>query len=94
MKLGVGEHFGNPELMANYEGILHWMYFHGWVIVLGICTVKISVGFFLLRLVQGKWYKASEALSYSDKITDSFVAVHHHLDIILDSFHACLHWNS
>lgn len=57
VKLGVGEHFGNPELMGNYEEFLHWSYFHGWLIVLGICSVKISVGFFLLRLVQGKWYK-------------------------------------
>jgi len=39
--------------------VSHWLYFHSWIIVMGISFVKISIGFFLLRLVQGKWYKRS-----------------------------------
>jgi len=57
VKLGVGEHFGNPHQFSNFSSILHWGYFHGIVLVTGISSVKVSVGFFLLRLVQGKWYK-------------------------------------
>jgi len=57
VKLGVGEHLGNPHVSMNIQKILHWSYFHAWLIVVGISSVKISVGFFLLRLVQGKWYK-------------------------------------
>ncbi len=37
--------------------IIHLSYFQSIVIVTGISATKISVGFFLLRLVQGKWYK-------------------------------------
>jgi hypothetical protein len=59
VKLGVGEHFGNPHQLANFEKILHYSYFHGWIIVTGISSVKISVGFFLLRLIQNKWFKVS-----------------------------------
>ncbi|KAG9234501.1 hypothetical protein BJ875DRAFT_484127 [Amylocarpus encephaloides] len=54
---GVGEHYGNPHLMSNLPTILHYSYHHGWLIVTGISSVKISIGFFLLRLVQGKWFK-------------------------------------
>jgi len=57
VRLGVGEHWGNPHQFFNLQEILHWSYFHAWVIVLGNSSVKLSVGFFLLRLVQGRWYK-------------------------------------
>ena len=60
VKLGVGEHFGNPHMLMNFQEILHWSYFHAWVIVIGNSSVKISVGFFLLRLVQGRWYKVCQ----------------------------------
>ena len=57
VKLGVGEHFGNPHQISNLKTILHWGYFHGLATVTGISSVKVSVGFFLLRLVEWKWYK-------------------------------------
>ncbi|TVY90792.1 hypothetical protein LAWI1_G004212 [Lachnellula willkommii] len=57
VQLGVGEHFGNPHLMKNYGQILHWTYHHSWILVVGISGVKISVGIFLLRLIQGKMYR-------------------------------------
>jgi len=57
VKLGVGEHFGNPHMLSNLTTILHWGYFNGLANVTGISSVKLSVGFFLLRLGQGKWYK-------------------------------------
>ena len=59
VKLGAGEHMSNPQLLGNLTLISHWTYFHSWILVVGISSVKISVGFFLLRLVQGKWYKVS-----------------------------------
>jgi hypothetical protein len=62
VRLGVGEHFGNPHQLMNFTEILQWSYYHGWILVIGISSVKISVGFFLLRLVQGKWYKVSLSL--------------------------------
>ncbi|KAL3422024.1 integral membrane protein [Phlyctema vagabunda] len=55
--LGIGEHIGNPHLTSNFVEIMHWSYFHAIVIVVGISSVKISVGFFLLRLVQTPNYK-------------------------------------
>ncbi|TVY19162.1 hypothetical protein LARI1_G002762 [Lachnellula arida] len=57
VQLGVGEHFGNPHLMKNYDQILHWTYHHSWILIVGISGVKISVGIFLLRLIQGKMYR-------------------------------------
>ncbi|TVY75908.1 hypothetical protein LSUE1_G007216 [Lachnellula suecica] len=57
VKLGVGEHFGNPHMLVNYTEILHRSFYHAWILVVGISAVKISVGLFLLRLVQGKWWK-------------------------------------
>ncbi|RDL36492.1 uncharacterized protein BP5553_05844 [Venustampulla echinocandica] len=57
VNLGVGQHFGNPHFMSNFTEIVHWSYHHGWILVVGISSVKISVGIFLIRLVQKKWYK-------------------------------------
>ena len=53
---GVGHHITHPKLLENMMTIFHWSWFHGWVNVIGISSVKISIGLFLLRLVQGKWY--------------------------------------
>lgn len=61
VQLGVGEHWNNPHVMGNFQEILRWSYYHSWILVIGISSVKISVGFFLLRLVQGKWYKVGLA---------------------------------
>jgi len=57
VNLGVGRHMGFPQLMANQMILAHYSWFHAWINVLGTSLVKISVGLFLLRLVQGKWYK-------------------------------------
>ncbi|TVY25562.1 hypothetical protein LHYA1_G005763 [Lachnellula hyalina] len=61
VQLGVGEHFGNPHLMMNYGQIVHWSYHHAWILIIGITCVKLSVGIFLLRLIQGKLYRASSS---------------------------------
>jgi hypothetical protein len=37
--------------------MLHWQFFHSLSVTLGISLIKISVAFFLLRLVPGKAYK-------------------------------------
>lgn len=58
---GVGHHIIHPKLLENMMTIFHWSWFHGWVNVIGISSVKISIGLFLLRLVQGKWYKVSRS---------------------------------
>ncbi|KAE8453535.1 hypothetical protein EG329_010396 [Mollisiaceae sp. DMI_Dod_QoI] len=55
--LGVGHHTTNPEIIQNMQTISHWFFFHGLLNVFGISTVKVSIGFFLLRLVQGTVYK-------------------------------------
>ncbi|KAL2068836.1 hypothetical protein VTL71DRAFT_15174 [Oculimacula yallundae] len=57
VNLGVGLHVSNPKQIANGIALAHYSWFHAWINVLGISLVKISVGLFLLRLVQGKWYK-------------------------------------
>ncbi len=64
---GVGHHITHPEILTNMKTIFHWSWFHSWVNVVGISTVKISIGLFLLRLVQGKWYKV-KALGLLRKI--------------------------
>jgi hypothetical protein len=56
---GVGEHIGNPHLTSNLKEIFRYSYHHGWIIVVGISAVKLSVGLFLFRLAQGKWFKVS-----------------------------------
>jgi hypothetical protein len=62
VKLGVGEHITNPQLLGDTQTIQEWSYFHAWIIVVGISFVKISIGFFLLRLVQNKWLKVGIVL--------------------------------
>jgi hypothetical protein len=37
--------------------MLHWQFFHSLTVTLGISLIKLSVAFFLLRLVPGKVYK-------------------------------------
>jgi hypothetical protein len=59
--LGVGHHtsaiFANPALAANFSRIIEWSWIQALMNVTAQFFVKISVGLFLLRLVQGKWYK-------------------------------------
>lgn len=93
VRLGVGEHFGNSHQLNNFTEILYWTFFHSWMLVIGISSVKLSVGFFLLRLVQGKWYKVSLMVpSFTSNV--NFVAIYHGLDSLFDSFHACMRWNT
>ncbi|CZR51873.1 uncharacterized protein PAC_01750 [Phialocephala subalpina] len=54
---GVGHRMSDPGLMGNVMKIFHWFFFHGLLNVFGISTVKVSIGFFLLRLVQGTIYR-------------------------------------
>ena len=61
VKLGVGHHtsaiFADPVLAANFSRIIEWPWIHALFNLVAIFFVKISVGLFLLRLVQGKGYK-------------------------------------
>ncbi|PMD25802.1 hypothetical protein NA56DRAFT_529236, partial [Hyaloscypha hepaticicola] len=53
---GIGMHTKDityPELIK----MLHWQFFHSLTVTLGISLIKLSVAFFLLRLVPGKVYK-------------------------------------
>lgn len=53
---GVGKHtksISNDEMVK----LLHWQYFHSLLVTIGISLIKISVAFFLLRLVPNKAYK-------------------------------------
>jgi hypothetical protein len=43
-----------PDMMVK---MLHWQFFHSLIVTIGISLVKLSVAFFLLRLVPGKKYK-------------------------------------
>lgn len=53
---GLGMHTTSipfPELIKE----IHWNFFHSIIVTLGISLVKVSIAFFLLRLVTGKAYK-------------------------------------
>ena len=53
---GVGMHtkYIRPD---EFKRMLHWQFFHSLIVTVGISLVKLSVAFFLLRLVPGKNYK-------------------------------------
>ena len=53
---GIGRHIQYISAV-DMGKILHWQFFHSLWIMMGISFVKMSVGFFLLRLVAGRWYK-------------------------------------
>ncbi|KAK7917472.1 hypothetical protein PG985_011080 [Apiospora marii] len=53
---GAGRHIWDLD-MALFPAFLRWQYIHGILLVVGISLVKISIGFFLLRLIQNKWYR-------------------------------------
>ncbi|KAK6080981.1 hypothetical protein SCUP515_03123 [Seiridium cupressi] len=55
-KYGAGRHFSDITL-DEFSQLSYWQYIHGPLLVSGISLVKISLGFFLLRFVQGLWYK-------------------------------------
>ncbi|KAM0810935.1 hypothetical protein AB5N19_11288 [Seiridium cardinale] len=55
-KYGAGRHFSDVTL-DEFSQLSYWQYIHGPLLVSGISLVKISLGFFLLRFVQGLWYK-------------------------------------
>jgi len=57
VKLGMGKHETDPSLMSNFGQIMQWTYYHSIIIVVGISLMKMSVGLFLFRLVQGTRYK-------------------------------------
>lgn len=74
VSLGIGEHISNPHLMSNYQTIQCWEYFHAIIIVSGISAVKISIGLFLLKLVQLTWYTVSVHLHPGDHTSQVFGA--------------------
>jgi len=90
VRLGVGEHWGNPHQFFNFQEILHWSYFHAWVIVLGNSSVKLSVGFFLLRLVQGRWYKVCMRQSAGSGFELTAIAFYHCLDCVSVRLHSSM----
>lgn len=53
---GVGHHISNPKLLENMGTVLHWSWFQALLTVIGISSVKVSIGLFLLRLVEGRLY--------------------------------------
>ena len=61
VKLGVGHNtppiFLDPVLAENLSRVVEWLWIHALFNLGAIFFVKISVGIFLLRLVQGKGYK-------------------------------------
>lgn len=63
VRLGVGHHtaaiFADPVLAANFSRVIFWSWIQALFNLIAIFFVKISVGLFLLRLVQGKGYKVS-----------------------------------
>ena len=88
VKLGVGEHITNPQLDRNTETIQEWSFFHAWIVVVGISFVKISIGFFLLRLVQGKWLKVNKHLYREILITSlTVLAIYSCVDNLLIYIH-------
>ncbi|KAK8109515.1 hypothetical protein PG999_007652 [Apiospora kogelbergensis] len=53
---GAGKHFWDVDF-SLFPAFLRWQYIHGILLVVGISLVKISIGFFLLRLIKHKWYR-------------------------------------
>ncbi|KAE9370760.1 hypothetical protein N431DRAFT_40454 [Stipitochalara longipes BDJ] len=53
---GVGMHTASITA-EEFVKLLHWQFFHSLTVTLGISLIKISVAFFLLRLVPSKAYK-------------------------------------
>ncbi|KFY98300.1 hypothetical protein V498_01565 [Pseudogymnoascus sp. VKM F-4517 (FW-2822)] len=54
---GVGRHNLDPIYLANMSTVIKIGFFRGLFLVSGISLVKISVGLFLLRIVEGTVYK-------------------------------------
>lgn len=53
---GAGRHFDTIQLPDEYERLQTWQWSQVVILITGISLVKLSVSFFLLRFVQGKWY--------------------------------------
>ncbi|KAK7973869.1 hypothetical protein PG989_015717 [Apiospora arundinis] len=53
---GAGKHLWDIDFTL-FPAFLRWQYVHGILLVVGISLVKVSIGFFLLRLIQHKWYR-------------------------------------
>jgi len=66
--------------MMNYETILHRSFFHAWLMLISISSVKVSVGLFLLRLVQGKWYKVGSSQQSARSTSDCSSASYNRVD--------------
>lgn len=54
---GVGRHNADPIYLENMSIIIKISFVRGLLLVTGISLVKISVGLFLLRIVEGTVYK-------------------------------------
>jgi hypothetical protein len=65
-KLGVGHNtppiFLDLVLAENISRVVEWLWIHALFNLVAIFFVKMSVGLFLLRLVQGKGYKVRTSL--------------------------------
>lgn len=61
VKFGVGHHtaaiFADPDLVASFSKVILTSWIHALFNLIAIFFVKISVGLFLIRLVEGTAYK-------------------------------------
>jgi hypothetical protein len=57
VSLGIGKHWDDPSLFYNFTDLMRWNWAHALLVVAGISSVKISVGLFLMRVVEGTKYK-------------------------------------
>jgi len=77
--------------MMNYQEVVHWSYHHAWIVVIGVSSVKISVGCFLLRLVQGKWYKVGSSSHDFLPTSNASPALYHRMDCLPARLHPRLY---
>jgi hypothetical protein len=52
----MGRHIHYIEPL-HLENLMHWLYYQSWIIVFGVSLTKISIAFFLLRLVSVHNYR-------------------------------------
>lgn len=54
---GIGRHADDPILIANSKEVTFWSFIRAIFLVFSISGTKISVGLFLLRVVEGTKYR-------------------------------------
>lgn len=92
---GIGRHLDDPVIAENFSQITFFSFIRAIFLVFSISGTKISVGFFLLRVVDGTKYRRyiQGMIGEFPTVCGSNVTLANASHSLPHSFYPCMYWH-